>query len=69
MVGGCSLILIGAVIATIASTLLGRWVVDTTTVLGVVCIYLLFALFFAAVHRHEARVRRTNADATSARMS
>ena len=51
VVSGCSVILIGAVIATIASTLLSRWVVDTATVLGVLCIYLLFALFFAAVHQ------------------
>jgi Ion channel len=51
VVGGCSVILIGAAIATIASTLLGRWVVDTATVLGVLCNYLLFALFFAAVHQ------------------
>ena len=35
VISGCSVILIGAVIATIASTLLGRWVVDTATVLGV----------------------------------
>jgi hypothetical protein len=54
VVGGCSFILIGAAIATIASTLLGRWVVDTATVLGVLCIYLLSALFFATLYEFLA---------------
>lgn len=54
VVGGCSFILIGGAIAAIASTLLGRWVVDTATVLGVLCIYLLFALLFASANQFLA---------------
>jgi voltage-gated potassium channel len=51
VVGACSMVLIGIAIGSIASTLLGRWQVDTSTVLGVLCIYLLFALFFGGVHQ------------------
>jgi hypothetical protein len=51
VVGACSVVLIGTAIAAIASTLLGRLIVDTTTVLGVLCIYLLFALFFGGLHQ------------------
>lgn len=51
LVGGWSVVLIGLAIAAIAGRLLGRWRVDTTTVLGVLCIYLLFALLFSAVNQ------------------
>jgi hypothetical protein len=51
VVGGWSLVLAGLAIATIASTLFTRAMADVVTVLGVLCIYLLFALFFASVHQ------------------
>jgi hypothetical protein len=50
-VGGWSLVLAGLAIVTIASTLFTRALADAATVLGVLCIYLLFALFFASVHQ------------------
>jgi hypothetical protein len=51
LVGGWSVVLIGLAIGAIAGRLLGRWRVDTTTVLGVLCIYLLLALLFAGLHQ------------------
>lgn len=51
VVGACSTVLIGLAVVTIASTLRVRGTVDVVTVLGVLCIYLLFALFFASVHQ------------------
>jgi ion channel len=54
VVGACSTVLIATAITAIASTLLGRFRVDTATVLGVLCIYLLFALFFGGVHQFFA---------------
>ena len=36
--------------AAVASTLVGRLVVNVDVVLGVLCIYLMFALFFAGLH-------------------
>ena len=51
VVGGWSLLLAGLAIVTIASTLFTRATADVVTVLGVLCIYLLFALFFASVHQ------------------
>jgi hypothetical protein len=51
VVGGWSLLLAGLSIVTIASTLFTRALADVVTVLGVLCIYLLFALFFASVHQ------------------
>jgi Ion channel len=50
VVGGASLALTAAVLGTIAFTLLGWRRMDTATVLGVLCAYLLLALLFAAVH-------------------
>jgi hypothetical protein len=50
-VGGLSVLLIATAMAAIASTLLGRVSVDLVTVLGVLCIYLMFALFFACLHQ------------------
>ncbi len=50
VVGAVSFVLIGAVIATIVSTLLYWHRVDIATVLGVLCVYLLLALLFASVH-------------------
>ncbi len=50
VVGGTSLVLIGVAIGTILSTLLGWHRVDTATVLGVLCVYLLLALLFASIH-------------------
>jgi hypothetical protein len=47
----CSLLLTATAIANLASTLRGRLAVDASTVLGVLCIYLMFALFFADLHQ------------------
>jgi hypothetical protein len=54
VVGACSQVLTGLAIVTIASTLSVRERIDMVTVLGVLCIYLLFALFFAGVHQFLA---------------
>jgi hypothetical protein len=51
VVGGCAVVLIAVAVATIGASLRGRLIVDVVTVLGVLCIYLLFALFFASVHQ------------------
>jgi hypothetical protein len=51
VVGGCAVVLIAVAVVTIGATLRGRLIVDIVTVLGVLCIYLLFALFFASVHQ------------------
>ncbi len=51
VVGGVSFVLIAVTMAAILSTLRLRLQVDTATVLGVLCIYLLFALLFASVHQ------------------
>jgi hypothetical protein len=51
VVGACSVALIAVAMATIVSTLRGRLIVDSATVLGVLCIYLMFALFFAGLHQ------------------
>ncbi len=50
VVGACSVVLIAAAMAAVASTLVGRLVVNVDVVLGVLCIYLMFALFFAGLH-------------------
>jgi len=50
-VGACSLVLIAAAMATIVSTLVERRRVDTSAVLGVLCVYLLLALLFASMHQ------------------
>jgi uncharacterized membrane protein len=57
VVGGCSIVLIAMAIGAIVSTLVGRWRVDTDTVLGVLCIYLLFALLFAGAHQFFASIQ------------
>ncbi len=49
--GACTLVMISAVIVMIASHIVGLGAIDTRSVLGVLCIYLLLALFFAAVHQ------------------
>jgi len=54
VVGACSQVLTGLAIVTIVSTLSVRGRIDVVTVLGVLCIYLLFALFFASVHQFLA---------------
>ncbi|HEX6871440.1 MAG TPA: ion channel [Micromonosporaceae bacterium] len=51
VVGGGSFVLAGVTIFTIGSSLRARWLVDTATVLGVLCIYLLLALLFASLHQ------------------
>lgn len=51
LVGALSAVLIGLAIAAIAATLYSRGSVDISTVLGALCIYLLFALFFAGLHQ------------------
>ena len=50
-VGACTAVLIGLAIAAIAATLYGRATVDVSTVLGALCVYLLFAVFFGGVHQ------------------
>jgi Ion channel len=50
MVGAWSTVLLAIAIAGLVSTLVRRAAVDTTTVIGVLCIYLLLALLFAGVH-------------------
>jgi amino acid transporter len=54
VVATCSLLLTGTAITNIASTLRRRLAVDVSTVLGVLCIYLMFALFFADLHQFFA---------------
>ena len=49
--GACSAVLIGLAVADIAVTLLCGGSVDVSTVLGALCIYLMFALFFAGLHQ------------------
>jgi voltage-gated potassium channel Kch len=56
VIGGSSVVLIGVSIAAIVSTLLLKLQVDAATVLGVLCIYLLFALLFASVHQVFAAI-------------
>jgi hypothetical protein len=51
LVGACTAVLIGLAIAAIAATLYGRAMVDVSTVLGALCVYLLFAVFFAGLHQ------------------
>ena len=51
VLGAVSVMLIIIVIAVIVSTLIQGLQVDTATVLGVLCIYLLLALFFASLHQ------------------
>jgi hypothetical protein len=51
VVASCSLLLITTAVANIVSTLRLRRIVDESTVLGVLCIYLMFALFFADLHQ------------------
>jgi hypothetical protein len=65
VVGGVSIVLIGAAIASIVSTLLGWRRVDTATVLGVLCVYLLLALLFSAVHQLLAAFTDPYLDGTS----
>jgi len=50
-VGACSTALIAAIMVNIAANLARRRSVDLSTVLGALCVYLLFALFFAGVHQ------------------
>jgi hypothetical protein len=51
VVGGVSVVLVALSGAAILATLLVRIQVDVVAVLGVLCIYLLFALLFASVHQ------------------
>jgi hypothetical protein len=44
-------VIVGATIAAITRTLVDWGTVDTSTVLGVLCVYLLLALFFAELHQ------------------
>ncbi len=50
-VGACSLVLIASAMTAIVSTLVERRRVDASTVLGVLCVYLLLALLFASTHQ------------------
>ena len=58
VVAACSLLLTATAIANIASTLRStvrvKLAVEVSTVLGVLCIYLMFALFFADLHQFFA---------------
>jgi hypothetical protein len=51
VIGACAVVLIAVAATTIGASLRGRLIVDIVTVLGVLCIYLLFALFFAGLHQ------------------
>jgi hypothetical protein len=51
VVGACSVVVIATAVTAIAASLLRRRVIDFTTVLGALCIYLLLALFFAGLHQ------------------
>lgn len=51
MIGGLSFLITTIVIFTIAATVIGRGRVDTPTVLGVLCIYLLLATLFASLNQ------------------
>lgn len=56
VVGGLSVVLIATTMTAIVSTLRLRLRVDTATVLGVLCVYLLFALLFSSVHQVFAAI-------------
>jgi hypothetical protein len=51
VVGGLTVVFISLAISATAATLVVKWTVDTSTVLGVLCIYLMLALFFAGAHQ------------------
>ena len=57
VIGASSVLLVAVSIAAITSTLRVRLRVDAATVFGVLCIYLLFALFFASVHQVLAAIQ------------
>jgi hypothetical protein len=59
VVGGLSAVLIAVSMAAIVSTLRLRFRVDAATVLGVLCVYLLFALLFSSVHQVFASFQRS----------
>jgi hypothetical protein len=50
-VGAATLLMITVLVVAIASEVVRAGQVDTTTVLGVLCVYLLLALFFASVNQ------------------
>jgi hypothetical protein len=54
IVGGLSFLIILVVISTIAANVRSSAGVDVSTVLGVLCIYLLLALLFASLHQFLA---------------
>lgn len=56
VVGGWQVVLLALTIAAIVSTLLHKPVIDTATVLAVLCVYLLLALLFAGVHQILATI-------------
>jgi hypothetical protein len=58
VIGGSSVALIAMSIAAIVSTLRLKFRVDIETVLGVLCVYLLFALLFASVNQVLAAIQR-----------
>jgi hypothetical protein len=51
IVGAASFLLVLATMVSIAAALHQSWTLNTATVLGVLCIYLLFALLFASLHQ------------------
>jgi len=51
VVGACTFVLISGIIAAIVWEIIQLRDIDTSVVLGVLCVYLLLALFFAAVHQ------------------
>jgi hypothetical protein len=57
VVGGSSLALIAMSIAAIVATLRLKFRVDIETVLGVLCVYLLFALLFASLNQVLAAIQ------------
>ncbi len=51
VVGACTFLMISALMAAIARTVVRIGEIDITAVLGVLCVYLLAALFFASIHQ------------------
>ena len=51
VVGACTLVMITGLIAAVTVTVVRIGEIDTTAVVGVLCVYLLAALFYASIHQ------------------
>jgi hypothetical protein len=60
VIGLCTFVLISALIVAIISAVLEIGEIDTSAVLGVLCVYLLLALFFAAIYQVLGAVSPTH---------